>query len=217
MLQISARAGSGLAIGMPIVGLVPVSPSFRSQTQLSKTVVIGRGRFCFERAGQTASAVQLPSCPADELWSPPSEPEHRHQSHMPDLEFIFAVNERLSDAMQAASSSLALEAPGEDCCICLEEIAAAAHGCRPTALKCPQCSMRAHPACLAKWFGTAATSCSQTGLPRSSVSCPNCRGALDWDALALMARRKEQVMPLAMTLAASNKVFNNGTRPFTPR
>ena len=49
--------------------------------------------------------------------------------------------------------------------------------------------MSAHPACLCKWFGFDPSS-SHADLPRSSASCPNCREKLDWDALALLHRRK---------------------------
>ena len=38
-------------------------------------------------------------------------------------------------------------------------------------------------------------------LPRSTASCPSCRGELDWDALALQARRSH--VPLAFSLAVT--------------
>lgn len=87
--------------------------------------------------------------------------------------------------------------PAEQCIICLEDIDKAP-------LRCSKCTMCAHPACLAKWFGSETTTSVQAGLPKSSASCPSCRTKLDWDALALQARRKR--MPLGMSLAQDNIV-----------
>ena len=44
-------------------------------------------------------------------------------------------------------------------------------------------------------------------LAKSTASCPSCRGELDWDAIALQARRSQ--MPLGMALARGNDVFRH--------
>ena len=47
---------------------------------------------------------------------------------------------------------------------------------------------------------------AQQFLPKSTASCPSCRGELDWDALALQARKSN--MPLDIALAKDNVSFN---------
>jgi len=82
---------------------------------------------------------------------------------------------------------------GSKCLVCLEPVGA-------QRLECSQCTMVAHVPCLAKWFASdacpppsaAANPLNRLvgGLPRSHQSCPQCRSVLDWDALALQARRR---------------------------
>jgi hypothetical protein len=108
----------------------------------------------------------------------------------------------------AAQKGDAAQSPGvaaaDSCCICLEAIDTR------TPLCCPKCCMRAHPSCLAKWFGMSVRRHAKAGLPHSSASCPYCRGALDWDAVALhsrlLARRRKdglgQKVPLALAIPA---------------
>ena len=45
-------------------------------------------------------------------------------------------------------------------------------------------------------------------LPKSTASCPSCRGELDWDAIALQARRAQR-MPLSLALARGNDLFRH--------
>ena len=111
------------------------------------------------------------------LWSPARVTPKPIERHVPGL---FSIND--SNAEQQAPAPAPRPAEVIECCICLEEI-------ENTPLTCSKCTMSAHPSCLCKWFGYDPSSHSAC-LPRSSATCPNCREKLDWDALALLHRRK---------------------------
>ena len=115
-------------------------------------------------------------------------------------------------AQRGAPSPAKPPSPLPVCCICLEDIEEDARS-RSGPMRCSQCTMQAHPACLSRWFAAEAAKPSPRPPPanssgphplpqparpastaptllRSTASCPSCRCELDWDALALQARRR---------------------------
>ena len=200
---------------MVLVGLFPSSPAARVAASHVVKGHNGGGRLCFGRTDPAAS-VQLPSDEPGDLWSPPPKSPQPIRQRMRDLGHMFAA--RGTPPKAAAPPAEPVLSPDATCCICLEDAVeggGSGIGQRlcsmrctaPEVLRCPQCTMTAHPTCLARWFGTSVGASGNGPLPKSSAHCPNCRCVLDWDALALQARRKK--MPaLSMVLAASNAEFD---------
>lgn len=96
--------------------------------------------------------------------------------------------------------------PAPHCCICLDDIAPAKHAGAAKELRCPRCTMVAHPGCLRRWFGTEKGSAT----PRPTASCPNCRAELNWDFLALQSRRRQRV-PLGLMMASDAALIGKAT------
>ena len=195
---------------------------------------IARGGLVFSDAGLASSLAvqQLPSSPAENLWSPADDKEQRQQqrtrqqdskgrratrprhSGAKDLEHIFSAFPALAVADAALEADDATAAAECSCVICLESCESDAAG----TLRCPQCSMCAHATCLQRWFATGtsrfeASSLAPPLMPKSSASCPSCRGPLDWDALALQARRrpnKAKAQPPIAILARSDAAVEVG-------
>lgn len=125
-------------------------------------------------------------------------------------------------AKLTAPSPCKPSSPLPACCICLEDIEEARGGSRSGPMRCSQCTMQAHPACLSKWFaaevGKAQPAGSTGVLSKSTASCPSCRCELDWDALALQARRPSGRTVIRMPTTqgarrASKERFSHPTPP----
>ena len=147
----------------------------------ARSTVVGR-RFIFGRMDR-ALFRQAPQADPSELWSPPAVATgetgaSRHRSIITEQKPLEAKVPGLFRAIDAAaapspSPRKPKPPPPEVCVICLEDI-------DRMPLKCPQCTMSAHPQCLAKWFGSDSShSGTTTALPKSSASCPSCREKLD--------------------------------------
>ena len=196
-----------------VVSGLPSSPPLSARAH---HVVRGVGGGLVFGAGPAAAAVQLPSSPAANLWSPltgtpPSQLCHgRYRgsaaSKTRDLEYIFAAMPSLTlgDDGEAAIGKDEGDVPAT-CVICLE---ACDPSSRAVVLACPQCSMQAHARCLSRWFSSSSGMAGnepQIANVTTSASCPSCRGSLDWDALALEARRQAKRVPLGLALDHGNK------------
>lgn len=75
-------------------------------------------------------------------------------------------------------------------------------------LRCPKCTMVAHASCLARWFSSGMAGSSTSNLPRSRATCPSCRAQLDWDALALEARRDRMPLQSMIRVDCNQAAFN---------
>ena len=132
-----------------------------------------KGRLCFGREASPAARVLRPC--ALSLWSPseagsPLPGSANKRAKAPGalerrLPGLFAQDDPASPVLDARSG----RSPAADgaCCICLDEIAPST-----TPLSCPHCSMRAHPKCLARWFGSSIRRTAKGSLPSSAASCP---------------------------------------------
>lgn len=162
-----------------------------------------RGRLCFEKPPSPQARTLQSSCSANRLWSPAAknEPFQPLEQQLPGL-FIFPSSPRPKIPAESVAGPSQTN-DGSVCCICFEAID------QLPPLSCPQCSMRAHPGCLAKWFGSVTTKRSATSIPSSTASCPHCRNMLDWDALALKARMqsRRRRMPLGQDQAEAGDVL----------
>ena len=133
-----------------------------------------KGRLCFGREASPAARVLRPS--ALSLWSPseagsPLPGSANKRAKAPGalerrLPGLFAQDDPASPVPDARSG----RSPAADgaCCICLDEITPS----NTTPLSCPHCSMRAHPKCLARWFGSSIRRTAKGALPSSAASCP---------------------------------------------
>ena len=192
-----------------VPGLTPTR-RYNNKQQQNVVVVKGtRSKLCFGGApsgsGASSLSVQLPSSPV--LWSPepattPSAGVGSRGRAKPlecKLRGLFECKAAADDKENDKKAPSKKASPiGATCCICLEDMTPdkPAHQ-----LSCPQCTMRAHATCLEQWFASdAAAKGNRVGqpvatLPKTTASCPSCRCELDWDALALQARRTYATAP----------------------
>ena len=166
---------------------------------------------------------QLPAAPnnaANALWSPTSSTgaTPRRESRLGRIQPLERNVRGLFSNTAAASPTKGGEAstskqpepappaapssPIQVCCICLDDMDTVKSTSR---LSCPQCTMCAHSRCLSRWFESEAAALANrprnhpgTGSPltKSTATCPNCRGELDWDALALQVCSLSHIIPL---------------------
>ena len=170
----------------------------------------------------------------DALWSPEAAsddgPGGRRNERSLVRYFVEGERQRQREGGNDTAAPLAAAPPPASpsavntCCICLDEIQPVTTSERRThTLRCPQCTMRAHSKCLARWFAAHAASerlrnappnsqVLSTCIPKSTASCPSCRCELDWDVLAIQARRKR--LPLGNLLARNQDA--GFTRPKPP-
>ena len=189
-----------------------------------------RSKFCFGAGfsgpGGLAESRQLPPTPglsASALWSPPGPSDAPSAERRRPIEhrirglFCRSEPEQKESVSAAADAAKSKEeappSPFPVCCICLDDMTEG----KQHHLRCPQCTMQAHSRCLARWFQSEQTCLAGRGAPlngpflRSSATCPSCRGELDWDALALQARRSkhQDPMPINFALARGNDDFRH--------
>lgn len=183
---------SSLVVGSPMTARQPTTHVIRAG---------GAGRLIFCSSNEESAAVQKPQESVEKLWSPELTAERRGVKEC-NLEHVFSLPSAATSSEGESSSA----APPElsTCCICLEDIQR-----NTNALHCPHCTMEAHPFCLERWFT------SGRGLvPKESASCPSCRRSIDWDTMALRARREGR-RPLGSMLRTSEN-SQNAFQPDAP-
>ena len=186
-----------------------------------------RNRFFFSALtmspGAEPEVTQIPPTPraaATALWSPGRADAGGRAERMQAQPLERNVRGLFSNAAPGTPQKVCEEcddntpvvpiSPIPVCCICLDDMDTVKASNR---LRCPQCTMQAHARCLSHWFQSEAASANRrlpqnsqgSPLPKTTATCPNCRSELDWDALALQARRG--TMPLNMALASGNDAF----------